>query len=281
MTLVIGAKFKDGVILVADRKVTNSSSSKEEWAEKLKEPYPSSPINFGATGYKNKYDKFNRKIIEIAAEHMRETDLNNIAFFKQKNLEYPKIEKEAKEDKTLDTVEIEKKTDEQIPSKEPIPLLYNYTMEDFLEDSQNLTRELCTGKDGIIRPQLETLVILLNNGKARLHHLDYDGEEEELDYYAIGSGANYVNLFLERFWNNDMNIEQVLKLAYFCIYYVQDLKFDKNVGVEEGVLPNNRVVLDDGRSGIFNGFDGKEAEIINEVRDQVDKFKDVIANLPF
>jgi hypothetical protein len=90
-----------------------------------------------------------------------------------------------------------------------------------------------------------------------------------------------VNLFLQKFWDKDMGIEEILKLAYFCIYYVQDLKFDSAVGVEEGILPDHRVVIDNERFGIFNGFEGKENDVIQEVRNQVDKFKDIIANLPF
>ncbi len=281
MTLVIGAKFKDGVILISDRKITNSDSSKDEYDIKLKEPYPNSPIYFGATGYKHKYDQFNRKIVQIVSEHMRETELKNRAIFKQHNLTYSEPEKEDDEDKTLDKGEIESKSNEKETKRDEMSPVYYYTMENFLEDSQNLIRKLCTGEDGIIRPHLESLAVLFTDEKARLHHLDFDGSEEELDYYAIGSGASYVNLFLEKFWNKDMGIEEILKLAYFCIYYVQDLHFDSGVGMEEGVLPDDRVVTTDGRFGRYTGFDGKEKDVINEVRNQIDKFKDVIANLQF
>ncbi len=280
MTLVIGAKFKDGVVLVADRKITNPDSTDEQFTKKLKEPYPDSPICFGATGWKNKYDQFNRKILQIAAEHMRETELRNRAFFQKNNLEYPEYEKED-EDKTLDKKDIENKSsDENINDNELTPA-YSYTMENFLEDSQNLIRKLCTGSDGTIRPLLEVLTALFSEDGARLHRIDFDGSEEEVDYYAIGSGADYVNLFLKKFWNEEMEIDEILKLAYFCIYYVQDLQFDSGVGIEEGILPDHHVVVSDGKYGSYTGFQGNEKEVINEIRSQVNKFKEIINDLQF
>lgn len=281
MTLVIGAKYKGGVILVADRKVTNPNSHKPEWVTKLKQPYANSAICFGATGYKSKYDQFNRKILQIVGEHMRETELMNRGLYKKNNLEYPETEQEEEVDKTLDMADVENKPEKKESKKQEILQVHDYTMENFLEDSQDLIRRLCTEPNGLIRSDLEALVILYNNDETRLHHLDFDGSEEELDYYAIGSGANYVNLFLSKFWHSEITIDQILKLAYFCIYYVQDLKFDNGVGVEEGILPDHFGIADGGNFGYYKGFRGKEIEIINEVRNQVNKFEDVIANLPF
>jgi len=282
MTLIIGAKFKDGVILVSDRKVTNPDSPNDEWSKKLKLPYPNSPICFGAAGYQNKYNQFNRKIIEIAAEHMRETEIKNKAFLKKHGLNYPKEEKET-EVKKLDKEDIEKATNvKENVEQDNIALPYVYSMEHFLEDSEDLVRKLCTGQDGIIRPLLEVLVILLYNNQARLHHIDFDGDEDEGDYFAIGSGAEYIKLFLSKFWSKEMDIEEIFKLACFCIYYVQDLGLDRGVGMEEGILPNHYVVTPDPKVfGYYNGFDGKEKEIINGVRKDVKKFKRTINSLKF
>lgn len=281
MTLVIGAKFDYGVVLVADSKVTNSDSPKHAHMKKLKEPYPNSPICFGASGYKSTYDQFNRKILQIAAEHMRETEIRNRGLFQQNNLEYPEIEEEL-EEKTLDKGDIENKKSGNEKKKNTLDEVYNYTMEDFLEDSQKLIRKLCSGHDGMIRPNLETLTILFDaNDGARLHHLDSDGSEEEVDFYAIGSGASYVNLFLQKFWTEEMNLEEVLKLAYFCIYYVQDLDFDSGVGVKDGILPDHFAITNDRKFGTYNGFNGKETDVITEIRSEVDKFKQIIDHLPF
>lgn len=279
MTLVIGAKFNNGAILIADRKVTDPNSSKVQFIEKLKEPYPAdSPICFGATGLKNKYDQFNRKILLLAAEHMSEIDFKNKRLITQNGLEYPKIEKED-ENKSLNKNDIESKINEK-EHEESIEV-YNYTIENFLEDSQDLIRKLCTGHDNTVRPILEVLTTMYEEGQARLHHIDFDGSEEEVEYYAIGSGADYVNLFLEKFWNKEMDIEEILKLAYFCIYYVQDLEFDSGVGVEEGALPNDFFVTNDGKHGNFTGFNGKEKEVIDEIREKVNQFKVIIDKLSF
>jgi hypothetical protein len=86
---------------------------------------------------------------------------------------------------------------------------------------------------------------------------------------------------LEKFWKENMSIEEILKLIYFCIYYVQDLKFDEGVGVEEGSLPDEFIVLHDGRHGYYNGFEGEESLIISEIRDKVNQFKNVIDGMSF
>jgi hypothetical protein len=91
MTLIIGSKFRDGVILVADRAVTEGTKLTHEL--KIESPYPSDPMFFGAAGYSHKFKQFNRKILERVAEKIRTIDLQNRAYYHQLGLKYPeKIE---------------------------------------------------------------------------------------------------------------------------------------------------------------------------------------------
>jgi 20S proteasome alpha/beta subunit len=158
-----------------------------------------------------------------------------------------------------------------------------YTIEDFIEDSQGLIVDLCTTADNRRVDFLDVLLTVYDNRKARtrLHHISSDGEEEERDWYSIGSGSPYANMLLNKFWKSDMTIEQILKLAYFCIFFVQDLNFDDGVGVENDNLPDNRVILNDGTFGEFTGFKKHEKEIADEIKNKIIELRNNIDNLKF
>lgn len=283
MTLIIGARFKDGVILVSDRKVTNTESPHNpEWTNKLQTPYPNTPLCLGTAGYVHLYKQFNRKIIEIAGEKIRETELRNVSAMNQLGLNYKEAE-EVKEPQKLNKKDIEIKiiNDDELHDEPEPQKPYIYSIENFMEDSQDLVRKLCTGRDGITRPDLDVLLIVSVNNQARLHHINFVGDEEELNYCAIGSGSDYVKTFLKKFWREDMSIDEIINLAYFCIYYVQDLDFDGGVGVEDGMLPDHFVVTHDGKHGFYTGLESKKAEVKTKIKDKVNKFKEVADALNF
>jgi len=278
MTLIIGARFKDGVILVSDRKVTEENSGRETWENKIKSPF-SIPMFFGAAGYSHKFKQFNRQIIETVEARQRQIQIENIAYEKAKGLGYSEKEKQVQK-KQLSNKDIETHTDAGKVNTNV--QYYTYTNEMFIKDCGNLVYELCKGRDGIIRPLLDVLFIMSAQPQTpRLHHIGWDGEEAEMDFCAIGSGAEYIENFLRTFWKENMSIEEILKLCYFCIYYVQDLDLDKGVGIEEGKLPNHVVIANNGEFGEYKGIVGKEIETIREVRTEIHKFKEVINSLPF
>jgi len=282
MTLIIGARFKDGVILVSDRKVTNEETGIPEYENKLQMPYNNPPpIIFGAAGYSHKFKQFNRKIIELVEQRIRELNLNNMAYLKELGLKYP-IEQAKLKPKKLSNKDIESQIDTQKIKKTETDIVppYIYSIENFIEDCQQVISELCTGRDGLNRPDLDVLLILFA-GKPRLHRIDFLGEEQELNYCAIGSGSQHINIFLKQFWKQDMTIEEILALAYFCIYYVQDLDLDSGVGTEEGILPDHSVVVNDGNFGQYNGLAGREEQIIEEARNKVKRFKSAIGSMSF
>jgi 20S proteasome alpha/beta subunit len=281
MTLIIGMRFKDGVLLVSDRKVTEEGTGRFNFENKLKSPLDI-PLTFAAAGYSHKFKQFNRKIIDLVNQRLREIQINNMAYLNERGLNYIEEVKRTPKKKKLSNKDIEKSDSEQtiIENLSPIINPYEYTHEKFIDDCGKLINSMCTGKDDILRPDLDVSLIRYTT-EPSLHHINFLGEEEELDYCAIGSGAEYVNKFLREFWKEELSIEEALKLSYFCIYYVQDLKFDLGVGVEEDMLPDHQVITLDGTMGNFIGFDGKEKEIISEIRKEIKKFEEVINSLPF
>lgn len=282
MTLIIGARFKEGAILVSDRKVTEEGTGREYWENKIIQPLEV-PLAFAAAGYSHKFKQFNRKIIETVERRLREIEIDNVAFFKARGLEYVESKKKIrkKQFSNQDIKNLEKEGNKGIESSKEVVLPYLYTDEMFIDDCCKLISHVCTGNDGSIRPDLDVLLIRFVRKTPTLHHINFIGEEEEVDYYAIGSGAEHILNFLRTFWRDDMSIEEILKLLYFCIYYVQDLDFDRGVGIEVEKLPDNCVIIDSGELGEFAGFEGKEKTIIKEIKMEVKKFKDAIDSLPF
>lgn len=281
MTLIIGARFKDGVILVSDRKITDTSTGKFSFEKKLIVPLPI-PLIFGAAGFSHKFKQFNRKILEKVDERNREINLLNIAHYNRLGLVFKSIEQEKIEPEKLNTKDIETK-DNKESQKEEIQNtpVYIYSTEKFIEDCQQMIRKLCTGADGIIRNDLDVLLGIFNR-QGRIHHITFDGEEEEVNYFAIGSGADYVRNFLKQSWSEDMSIEQIIKLCFFCVYYVQDMELDSGVGTEKSdVMPDHLVVTHDGTLGEWTDLNKQKEEIKKEIDDRIAKFKDLQNSLIF
>ncbi len=272
MTLIIGAKFKNGAVLVSDRKVTDGSE-KSVYENKLIRCAIDIPIVFGAAGYRHKFKQFNRKIIEKMEESLRKIKIDNISYLKRRGLDYSKDMKEVKVEKLSDKDIITFESKKGNEDANPIPPPFEYTNEKFIEDCCNLIYKIC-------EKEARLDVLLIRFAKEPLvHHINFLGDEEEVNYHAIGSGSSYANKFLGDFWHKDMDIIEILALAFFCIYYVQDLGFDSGVGVELGKLPDHKIILHDGRLGELDGID--IPTLISKIQTEIGKFKEIIDSLEF
>lgn len=282
MTLIIGARFRDGVILISDRKVTEFNSGKHTFEKKLQTPLNFSVV-FGAAGYSHKFKQFNRMILDLVDQRIREFKVKNISYYKQNDIEYEEPTQVETKIEKLTTKEIENEgsKEEEAVTAIQTPDVFIYTHELFIKDCSDLTRQLCIGKDGIARPDLDVLLGIHSRDRARIHHLDYLGEEQEVDFCAIGSGAAYVEIFLRKFWREEMSIEQIISLCFFCIFYVQDLNLEDGVGVEINSLPDHQVVTNDGVLGVWTEIEKNKAVILNDVQKKILGFKKQVDSLSF
>ncbi|MCX6707474.1 MAG: hypothetical protein NT001_05035, partial [Candidatus Woesearchaeota archaeon] len=224
---------------------------------------------------------FNRRILELIDQRQRETKLKNRAYYNEHGLKYVETKIEKLEPKKLNTQEIEKENTQK-RLKSPSEDIFVYSTEDFIKDCSILTKELCTADDNTTRSDLDIL-LAINTVKARIHHIDFFGQEQEVDFCAIGSGSAYVESFLKRFWSESMTIEQIIRLCFFCIYYVQDLKLDSGVGMEGGVFPDYLVITHDGQIAFWKDLEKAEVRdgLYADLRTKIDTFKTQIDNLNF
>jgi 20S proteasome alpha/beta subunit len=285
MTLVIGMKFNEGVLIVSDRKVADPGNFTVTWEKKLQTPDPNKELVIGAAGYSDLFNEFNRKIPLKVEERLREVNVNNLSVMKKLGLEgVPKEEPVTPKNIRKSDVEEAEQTalnsqddfDDELPFQPP----YIYSTEDFLDDCKLLMRQICSNFDSLPENKLDVLLIMLTGNTTRLHHIDFSGREEERNYYAIGSGSTHVNIFLDKYWSIDRPIDYLIKLAYFCIYYVQDMKLDSFVGVESDKLPDQYVILNNKEFGIFQ-WKAKDSDLIKEMKEKVVVFEKIKDNLNF
>jgi 20S proteasome alpha/beta subunit len=57
-------------------------------------------------------------------------------------------------------------------------------------------------------------------------------EETVEKYKAIGIGAKYAKVILEKMWNSQMTMEQFAELGYFIIRYIEKFRLEGSVGLD-------------------------------------------------
>lgn len=149
-----------------------------------------------------------------------------------------------------------------LPSPQQLPTLvdseklmtYKYTSENLLDDSKALIQRLNS------RPTaypLEALIGLNDEHKQpSLHYIDpYGGEQEiEEDYFAIGSGAPYVKMFFDRYYDAHKSLGELIQLSYLALVYAKEIALEDSVGwnkkyppevvaVYEGISESTRIIF--------------------------------------
>ena len=208
---------------------------------------------------------------------MREKELQNIKAYREIGEEYrirKQVEeeepKEVQSNKPIKNTKVEEKKEDETPP------FFIYANEEFIDDCKNLVKTICITEEGEIAGDLDILLVLNAGGQYRLHHINYRGEEEEVQCIAIGSGAIHVQEFLDKNYSFDKNVNQLLDLAHFCILYVQKMGLDNFVGIEEDLskLPDNRVILvgNDGEvgTGILNPLEKEKP--LKKIMEKIDSF---------
>lgn len=278
MTLAIGVQCKDGVVIVADRKVTDLENPQQNIFENKIELQQGSPIAFVASGLTDLYRQFNRKVVVKVGESIRETKIRNQEALKKVGMRLEDFEIPSQEPETIQGKEdIDKKPPEkkQESKSKIIEVPYGYTGEHFIADCKELMREI--GKEGFrLNSNPLDLLIGLNAGAPALFHIDSYGHDTQINkYIAIGSGYPHVRIFFDRLWNSNMSVTQSALLASFVIKYVEKLRADPFVGCgDNDEFPQMVILLNDGRYGHYRF--GNEHEILERYKETIKAFEKVI-----
>ncbi len=191
MTYILGAKCRDGVVMVGDRKVSSSDGSVMEWGSKIYPvpivgEHPSRPILWGSAGQTRLYLSFNDRV---------RTELDR--FFR---------------------------TAQQINLAE-----FNIIVENVFEEMGRLSEEytnlLRLGNLQVLiahRFGRWSGLHLVN---------ELGAPEPISKLKVIGSGEPYGAIFFTSVDPNECTMEDVAKKAYLAIKYIEKFGLDKKVGV--------------------------------------------------
>jgi 20S proteasome alpha/beta subunit len=179
MTFIIGAKCIDGVVLIADRRVTLLTKDGLNFEYRKKLFAELRHVVFGSSGSTGNYELFRSRVLShIRKNNVLIDDITNVlsdmAFELNKRYEF-------KENLIFDVL---------------VAIAY-------------------PDKDSI------------------LTYIDAYGSTHMVENYrAIGAGAKYAKMYLEKTWNNNLTMEQVAELGYFIIKCIEKFKLEESVGLD-------------------------------------------------
>jgi 20S proteasome alpha/beta subunit len=205
MTLIIGARCKDGVVLIGDKKVTEGNTSIEQ--EKI------TILPFGVAisgaGYTDFFDKFGIK-------------LKN--YMNQRVLEIDNLKKERK---------IPKETG-----------LYDY-IDDFITDCETILVKLREDyREVEPQLHLLISLRNDNKSELHFINISDGVDSIRKTFMTIGSGSPYANFFLRELWSQDLTMEEMAKIGTFIIDYVSKKNLDEAVGKGVQIVKIPDLVVD-------------------------------------
>ena len=203
MTLIIGAKCTDGVVLIADRRIVEGT----DITTGNKITFLPLGIVVAGAGVGEVIDKFNERIPFVLED--------------RKNLNYKNMKEQNP------NVEIKL---EEVP--------FYFRPYEFLEDCEGLIFQL---HEKYQKP-LQVLVATGNSPNVELNYIDSDSflTSKRRTYMAIGSGSPYANLLLKKLWNSNLTMSKMAKLGKFIINLIADIQVDTYVGggTQISLVPN-------------------------------------------
>lgn len=199
MTYVIGARCKDGVVLIGDRKVTFAGDlGISKYEEKIKITPQLKDIVFTAAGVKDLFEEFLEEI-------ERKVFLTNNAIIEQNK-------------------------------KNPESLHLVYTVNDFKHNCVELLKELKEMYSEIQEEGYPSLQVLFavrhpDKHKSVLYYIDSTNCFPSEVNGIIPIGESQVAEVFRKSWKPEMTMEETAKLGAFIIKYIEKEKISDLIGV--------------------------------------------------
>lgn len=198
MTYILGARCKDGVVLVGDTKVTVDGGA--DYAYEKKITFPVYNVVMGSAGIGGLYKEFQNRVLTAIVQMEKERLSNEEEGF-------PFITTDAEFSVLLSNVIRE--------------MHFQYGNDSHIIDSNLMI--LCASR---ISPSVQLTTVT-----------GYGFPEPVNGIRAIGHGEPYASLFQKKLWKKDMTMEQTAKLGLFIIKFIEEMKLDSTVGYDKEFLP--------------------------------------------
>jgi len=228
MTYILGAKCKDGIVLVGDTKITIGGGADIEYSRKI--TFPLTYVVMGSAGAEGLYRDFQNK---IQSEVIRIQDE-----VRRTNIPSPYIISEPGFSSLVtDTI--------------------RRMHTNFGQDRYMLINDLmilCATQIDVFNPQLNTF-----DG--------YGVPEPVNEIRAIGHGKPYGALFHKKLWKKSMTMEQTAKLGLFIIKFIEKMELDNSVGYTSDFLPQVVYIPNISKPSNFDTLNQKEKnKLIGQLR---------------
>lgn len=201
MTLILGAKCLDGVVLAGDRKVVYEDG-RIEYRDKLFCDY--FPTAIGVAGSEILYTKF-RPVAMKAAQELSGRDVYHNT---SGEIRLFPIDGEGGQIKAI--------------------LIGKY-----LEKLEEIVHDINKTYSARVGDVFQLLfAVQTTDGGARLHYISEKGAAQDInEYKVIGSSEIFSRIFLTQLWHKGMTMKEFAEIAYFVIKYIEHHEIDTSVGV--------------------------------------------------
>jgi hypothetical protein len=235
MTCIIGGKCKDGVVLVADRKVILQTGSVES-REKIFMDFH--PFVVASSGYATSFDNFRReaKDLAIKSRGYYGPQQQNFTTVSYNPAAYSGVTRVITSDSS---------------NQHPVIPLHSY-----LDGLKNIVKKYKSELKNDPTYKFDVLVASRaeDTGSAYLSYIDDNGMMDDIDtwkqYIVIGSYETRVSaeFLIKSLWTSNKIMNEFAELACFIIKYVDRFKTDNDVGLETQKplvwwVPNNGPIV--------------------------------------
>ena len=183
MTCIIGGKCKDGVVLVADRKIVDKETEHISWAEKISSEYY--PIVFASSGSTIQYGNFKREAL-LALQPLAKP-ISNLKPKGENINHFPRTSG------AVNTYNINFNSQGILEPDNSVKLF------PYLKTLQTTVKELRKNNN------LGFDVLFCNQTQDRgavIHYLHHDGTPEDIyEFKIIGDGEKLALMFVAPIWN--------------------------------------------------------------------------------
>jgi 20S proteasome alpha/beta subunit len=254
MTLIIGMKCKDSIVLIGDRKIMDDNAGKHHFVDKIEAPVSGVNVAAGAAGFTDLAREFNRRIVNVVADRINEYRMSNIRSLNGTGVD-------------ITDIESKKVTDIVLPAV--------YRAENFLDDCAVLVAQLAQSAFKLSTNPIEALVAI-HTDKGVLYQINCDGFKREGSVFGIGSGFGHIEKYLMNLYKESMSLDEVVKLGVFLIKYVELLELDSKVGTGKKFLPQIFIVNKDGsKEHVLAKAD--EESISKNVQEKINKIIEILS----
>jgi hypothetical protein len=209
MTCIIGGKCKDGVVLIADRKIVDKETERVSYAEKISSNYY--PIVFASSGSTIQYGNFKRDALHALQP------LTNSQHNYQDTKFSPRLSG------AVNTYSINFNSQGILEPDNSIKLF------SYIDKLQTTVKELRKNNNR----DFDVLFCTQTQDKgAVIHYLHHDGTPEDIyEFKIIGDGEKLASMFVSPLYNPKTRMNDFALIGYFTVKYIDKFELHNGIGL--------------------------------------------------